>query len=104
LPANERLQADLVLALALVHHLVFSYRFEFQAIVAALAAFTRRALLVEFVPPDDEHVGRWRPETRPWYALAGFEAALRAEFARVDVFPSHPEPRVLLLCSREPSP
>jgi SAM-dependent methyltransferase len=100
-PANERLRSDLVLALAITHHLVFSARFDFRQIVTALAAFTRKALLVEFVPADDEYVREWHPETRPWYTLDHFLATLRGEFALVEVLPSHPEPRVLVFCSRE---
>jgi SAM-dependent methyltransferase len=100
-PAPERLRADLVLALALTHHLVFASRFDFGQIVTGLSAFAAKALLVEFVPADDRHVGTWNPETRPWYTLERLQEELRREFASVEVLPSHPEPRVLLLCLRD---
>jgi hypothetical protein len=97
--ASDRLRADLVLALALTHHLVFQYRFDFDQVARALSTFTDKALLVEFVPAEDEHVSRWQPEMRPWYTREAFVAALRKRFASVEVMPSHPPPRVLLLCS-----
>ncbi|HVS85860.1 MAG TPA: class I SAM-dependent methyltransferase [Gaiellaceae bacterium] len=101
LPAPRRLQADLVLALALSHHLVFWSRFDFRQIVMGLSAFATKGLLVEFVPSDDQYVSMWNPETRPWYTLELLEEELRREFSHVEVLPSHPEPRVLLLCLRD---
>jgi SAM-dependent methyltransferase len=99
-PAPERLGADLVLALALTHHLVFTAHLDFAQIVAALSAFAKQALLVEFVPPDDRYVAEWQPERRPWYTLDVFVDELRKEFPHVEQLPSDPEPRVLLLCVR----
>lgn len=98
--ATERFQCDVVLALALSHHLVFSANLRFDQIAAGLAALARRALIVEFVPRDDEHVRRWALDRHDWYTKANFIAALTRYFPRVTVRPSHPAPRVLLVCER----
>ena len=96
-PVNERLGADLVLALAIVHHLVMD-GLDFEQIVTAFTAFTRTALLVEFVSVEDELVTEFPDAAPDWYTFDNFVAALRAEFAEIEVLPSHPAPRVLVLC------
>jgi hypothetical protein len=99
-PAPDRLRSDLVMALALVHHLVLEHKVSFAQVIASLSAFTRRWLLVEFVPADDAHLSQWSPVTPAWYTLDRFEHALRARFRSITRFESFPSPRVLLLCER----
>jgi len=53
-PFFERVRADCVLALALVHHLMVSANLSLSAIRDLLAELTRRDLVLEFVPTDDE--------------------------------------------------
>lgn len=98
--AEERLKGDLVLGLAIVHHLVFKQGLGFDEIVARLAAFSERWLLVEFVPPTDPYVSEWYSERFDWYSTEGFVAALRRRCAHVELFDSSPAPRQLLLCER----
>ena len=99
-PATERLRCDMVLGLALVHHLVFKQHLNFEQIVDGLAIFSKRWLLVEFIPPDDIYVREWWSARYSWYTLANFIAALKRRFGDVQQLPSHPAPRVLLLCER----
>jgi hypothetical protein len=103
-PATERLQSDLVLALAVTHHLVLNgLRLGFDQVIRSLASFTRRALLVEFVPLDSEgcrYNRNSRPDANGWYDLDHFILALRAEFRSVSVLPRPPKSRRLLLCER----
>lgn len=96
--AQERLKGELVLGLAVVHHLVFWQGLGFDEIVERLAAFSGRWLLVEFVPPTDRYVSAWYSDLFDWYSTQGFVAALRRRFARVELFDSFPAPRQLLLC------
>lgn len=98
--AEERLQSDLVLALALVHHMVFRMNLRFEQIAAALAAYTRQVLVVEFPPKDDIHVSQWMTERYAWYTMENFTAALSGHFSRITTVASHPTPRVLLVCER----
>ena len=100
-PAPEtRLGGDLVMALALVHHLVFKSGLSFQVIAAQLAAFARRYLIVEFVPPGDSWVDKWMTDKFSWYNQENFVSALRKFFPRIEILDSSPSPRVLLVCHR----
>lgn len=99
-PAAERLQSDLVLGLALVHHLVFKMHLNFEQIAAGLAAYAKQTLIVEFPPHDDAHVCQWMTVRHAWYTLENFRTALRRHFPRISTVASHPNPRILLVCER----
>jgi hypothetical protein len=104
-PATSRLRGDLVLGLALEHHLVFGrHRLTFDQIARGFASFCDRSLLVEFVPPGvDTNANplEWRPESESWYKLECFAAAFEKKFESVNPLPPDPEsPRRLLLCQR----
>jgi hypothetical protein len=98
--AAERFRCDVVLALALTHHLVFTGNLRFEHIATGLASLTRKTLIVEFVPRDDEYVRQWGSGNDDWYSQDNFVAALSAQFAEVSVQPSHPSPRVIVVCSK----
>ena len=78
----DRGPADLVMALALVHHLAISNHLPLRRV----ASFFRQAssqLIVEFVPKSDSQVRRLlagRADIFPDYTQEGFEAAFAAEF------------------------
>lgn len=99
-PAIERFNCDMVLALALVHHLVFKQRLNFDQIIDGLSIFVKRWLLVEFIPGDDRYVHEWWSERFAWYTLDNFTGALKKRFHDVKILPSYPDPRVLLLCEK----
>lgn len=98
--ATERLQCDLTLTLALVHHLVFKQNRNFEMIVEALTAFSGNWALVEFIPKEDRYVSEWWSERFCWYTLENFIKALGRRFCEFTVLPSYPEPRVMILCKR----
>jgi SAM-dependent methyltransferase len=98
--ATERYRCEMVLAIALVHHLVFKAFLPFEQIAAGLSSFTEKTLLVEFIPHDDIHVSRWWNESYAWYTLENFQAALRNHFSQIEILPSAPHPRIYLLCER----
>ena len=99
-PAQDRLKGEMVLALAIVHHLVFKQGLRFDGIVDRLASFTTKWLLVEFVPPTDRYVSKWYSDEFDWYSTQGFVAELERVFFRIEVLNSFPAPRQLLLCER----
>jgi hypothetical protein len=98
--ATERLQSDLVLALALVHHMVFKMHLNFDQIATGLAGYTLRTLIVEFPPPDDIHVRNWMTPRYDWYTIDNFKTALHRYFTKISTVASHPTPRVILVCER----
>jgi hypothetical protein len=93
LPLGERGSPDLVLALALVHHLIIGRTIPIQGLVDWFAGLGSE-LVVEFPHPEDEMVvrllARKRQGTHADYTLDRFEDALRSRFEIVDsaVLPS----------------
>jgi len=98
--AVDRLQCDLVLALALLHHLVFKHFLRFDKIVAKLASFTKRTLVLEFIPKEDQFVSKWWSPKYDWYTLENLMTELRQYFRNVSVYPSDPKPRIVLVCEK----
>jgi hypothetical protein len=99
-PAVDRLNCDLVLALALVHHLVYKQYLTFEQIAEATSSFSKKWLLIEFIPKDDQYVREWWNESYSWYTLDNFIFSMKKKFGKVMIYPSFPEPRVLLLCEK----
>jgi SAM-dependent methyltransferase len=99
-PANDRLRCDMVMALGLVHHLVFKRQLDFDQIVPGLSTLSKRWLLLEFIPREDHYVREWWSEKYSWYKLDKLIDTLRRHFCHVRILPSYPEPRTLLLCSK----
>jgi SAM-dependent methyltransferase len=79
---GDRADADVVLALALVHHLAISRNVPLDRLADFFAALAP-GLIVEFVPKDDPMVRRLlatREDVFPDYTIEGFRAALGRRF------------------------
>ena len=101
--ADQRFRSEMVMALALVHHLAITQLQSFERIVSALSDYVDKWLLTEFVPLDDVRSQELRATQRrnmDRYTLDVFIAALRCEFSVIETFPSYPEGRTLILCRR----
>jgi len=98
--AEDRLRSEMVMALAITHHLVFKRGLTFELISKQLALFAEKWLVVEFVPPEDRYVSQWVNERFAWYGLEGFVRALQVFFKRIEILESSPSPRLLLWCER----
>ena len=94
---------QLVMALALIHHLVLSQMQDFARVVEVLSDFTSKWLLVEFVPLSDDRsqqiLGQFRREQFGWYTVDNFAVELERRFQKVESFPSHPDGRTLFFCT-----
>lgn len=99
-PAIERFKCEMVLALALVHHLVFKQHLNFEQIVDGLSIFSNRWLIVEFVSREDRFVSEWWSEKFTWYTLDNFISSLKRKFRSINVLPSDLISRVLLVCEK----
>ncbi len=95
----ERVRSDYVLALAILHHLVRELGVTFGWFAALMHRLARRGALIEFVPREDQHVARWNLPEHLDYTQAALLDALRERFAKVEVLPSSPDPRVLVWAS-----
>jgi SAM-dependent methyltransferase len=98
--AADRLQCDMVLALDLVHHMVFGKHLDFAHIAGGLAQFSKRWLVVEFVPSEDPEISQSSRDRCPWYTLDNFVSSLQRWFCSVTVLPSYRPSRVLLVCEK----
>jgi SAM-dependent methyltransferase len=107
--SDQRLQCEMVLALAIVHHLALGQAMTFEAIAALLGRLATKNLCVEFVDIDDRMIEddpgffpAWNAERGSfrWYTRENFVAALESHFRSVELLPSHPETRSLLICTK----
>lgn len=96
--ADTRLKCDLVIALALVHHVSFRRRFYPDALLDAIVSFTSDSALIEFVPDDDWHVAHWGLPPLENYSMDGFRRILSRHFLHVEDVPIEPDPRRLFIC------
>ncbi|MFN2398095.1 MAG: class I SAM-dependent methyltransferase [Gemmatimonadaceae bacterium] len=82
----ERGPADVVLALALVHHLAIGNNVPLNLVAGWLARLAR-VLIIEFVPKNDSQTARLlanRPDVFPHYTQEGFEQAFAHLFELED--------------------
>ncbi len=98
--AYERFQSDVVLGLALIHHLVHSEGLWFEQIISGISRFSRRWLILEFVPYDDPLLSEWKVTKREWYNLEYFCSVLRKRFEIIETAESFPSQRTLIFCER----
>jgi hypothetical protein len=91
--------ADLVLALALIHHLAISNNVPLAQLAGFFAA-TGRWLIVEFVPKSDSQVKKLlvsREDIFPEYTRGGFETAFTTLFTIREAVEIRDSERVLYL-------
>lgn len=83
LALEERGPADVLMALALIHHLAIGHNLPLDGIARYLSRLGK-ALIIEFVPKTDSQVQRLllsRPDIFSGYTKEGFEEAFRRHFA-----------------------
>lgn len=86
----ERGKPDLIMALALIHHLVIGNNLSFQKVASFLAAQTREYLIIEFVGVEDSQVTKLTQhrELDSWkhYTPSNFEKAFGEEFNLISTY------------------
>jgi len=98
----DRANADLVMALALIHHLAIANNVPLGRIARFLQRLGRH-LVVEFVPKEDSQVRRLlatREDIFPEYHLDGFEQAFAPYFRVIERLPLRESVRTLYLVER----
>jgi hypothetical protein len=80
---GDRLRSDMVIALAVTHHLVLAQSYTLEAVIDALKSFTQRYLIIEYMP-----LGLWNgvlaPSLPEWYSRQWFESALSTNFKIIE--------------------
>lgn len=78
-PAYERLRSDVVLALALTHHLILDQGCTMDFAIEEIKKYTRKYAFIEFMP-----LGLWVPGSKPtlpdWYTRDNFRSVLLKHF------------------------
>lgn len=98
----DRVDADVILALALVHHLAIGSNVPLPMIASLFARLAPHAV-VEFVPKEDAMVQRLlasRSDVFPTYTIEGFRAAFEAQFEIIREVPIEGSPRTLFHLAR----
>jgi hypothetical protein len=101
---EQRADADVLLALALVHHLAIGRNLPLDRIADYFADLAP-SLIIEFVPKGDPMVDKLlatREDIFPAYTLDGFRAAFSGRFVIDEETPIEGTTRVLFRLSRRP--
>jgi polysaccharide biosynthesis protein PslH len=107
LSADKRIACDMVMALALIHHLCLGAGKHIDHVVKQLALFSHDHLVLEFVTKDDPLIVG-EPTFFPsynknrsgfdWYTLENCETVLENYFATIDKVELTPS-RILIVCT-----
>lgn len=78
-PAYERFQADVVISLALTHHLLLSEKLRIDFVLDTISKYSKKYVLIEFMP-----LGLWDGKSAPplpqWYTLDWFRSSFQNYF------------------------
>lgn len=101
-PAHERFKCDMVFALALIHHLVFTGGQDFNRVIQSIKDFQDKWLVIEYVDQNDP-MAQLLPR-RPtldysWYTLEGFMDDLTFHYSKVEKIEKLSETRTLILAT-----
>ena len=96
----ERFKSEMVMGLAVVHHVVALQRLPISRICEHFAALSDRWLLVEFVTALKPKFGASAVPRLDDYTAEDMESCLKAHFKTVICHPSFPAERRLFLCEK----
>ena len=108
LSAEKRIQCELVMALAIVHHLCLGLGLNLASLIDRLASFATKHLVLEFVAKEDSLIVaepdffpayHKNPHLFDWYSQDNVTHELMKHFSRIETTESSAG-RVLLICSR----
>lgn len=80
----KRLKSDIVLALAVTHHLILGQGYNLEYILNEFRQFTNEYLFIEFMPKGLWKEGDEYPELPAWYNETWFEEKLQLHFQIVE--------------------
>jgi SAM-dependent methyltransferase len=96
----DRMQCDVTLSLALLHHLVFYQGITFPFIAERLDALSKKAAIVQFITREDSYVKHWLKSLGTkfdWYTIDNFISEMSKYFPKHEIFESSPTGRKLIL-------
>lgn len=105
----KRMPCDLVLALAILHHLILGQGASFETVLSLLATLTKKKLVVEFIEIEDKKIQEEpsffeayskNKEGFQHYTLAHFLEIAKKYFPQYSILPSYPDTRKIILLER----
>lgn len=100
--AIKRFKSDLVLALAIMHHLVFSQQLTFEEVIEQVLMFSKRYIIIEFIEKTDQYIWNFKKEGFEWYTKENFEKILSSRCKILSTNVSTPEKtRTIYLCEKK---
>jgi len=104
-PATERFRCDLVLCIALIHHLCYFRQVSFEDLAEQLWKYTGKYLMIEWIPNTDKcltgQMNKFGVDM-PGYTEVNFMSAFKKHFKLIEVAPMTPHPRAVLLYKKRP--
>lgn len=100
----KRANSELVLSLALIHHLFFTKDMSFKFIVELFSNLTTMYLIVEFIPKEDRKVKgliRGKPFKSDQYSFEAFQSKLLDHFELIESKVLESSTRTLLLFKKK---
>ena len=95
------MNCEMVLALAIVHHMVFRMYLNFEEIVNLLLRYTKRYLLVEWIDGSDKFIVDFKQDGFEWYTKENFVFEIQKKFKIQKVIDSTPsETRCIFVCEK----
>lgn len=102
--AYVRFKSDVVIALAIIHHLVFAQQLSFEEIISQFSLFTNRYLIIEFVDQADRYITDFLKDGFEWYTRENFELEIKRKYRILDIKRSTPcETRWIYICEKLPN-
>lgn len=100
--AMSRYKSDVVLALAIVHHLAFSQQLSFEEIINQIAMFSNKWIIIEYVHREDEYVFKYLQDNPQfdWYNNKFFVECLQKKFEVIERKQTS-STRTLYLCTQK---
>lgn len=101
--ALARLRGEMAIALALIHHLVFTGNHDFDQVARLIDRAAGRVAVVEWVAPEDAmatFLRRTATKDFGFYTLPALMDALKARGFAVEALEPHARARQLLVCRR----
>jgi|MDTC01.3.fsa_nt_gb SAM-dependent methyltransferase len=108
--AIERLKSDSVMVLGIIHHLVLGLGMTFEEILEPLSLLTNKQLIIEYVEKDDDKIlnestffpAYHKDQTLiEAYDLNKLISHLEKLNFKINIRPSYPETRKMLICNRQ---
>ena len=84
---EERMRSDLVLAMALTHHLILSQGMPMDFIFRRFAESTNKWLVVEFMPKGLWGGAENLPAVPEWYTMENFKSSMEKFFTVEKILP-----------------